>query len=177
MEIEPDVVAILAVAAVVTSAVLLVVVVVVSSRLRSLQQAYTVALGDDDADDLVGAIAAQSRRLARVADDVRVVHANTEQLRDVQRGSVSRLGLVRYDAFPDMGGMLSFSAAFLDERGEGLVLTAINGRQEARAYGKPVRDGRSEHSLTDEERAAVRAAMSSGTDVDLPRSVFARGRP
>ena len=162
MQIDPDVVAVIAVAAAATGAVLLVVVVVLALRLRALRRRYEVAIGDAPTEDLVAAVATQARSLRQVAADLRTVHGNTETLRDLHRGAVSRLGLVRYDAFPDMGGMLSFSAALLDERGDGVVISAINGRSETRAYGKPIRGGTSEHSLSDEEQQAVKAAMAQG---------------
>ena len=159
---DPDVVAGLAVAAVVLSVVLLGVVVVLWLRLRALQRTHEVAIGDAPAGDLVSAVATQARSLTQVAADLRTVHANTEMLRELHRGAVSRVGLVRYDAFPDMGGMQSFSAALLDERGDGVVISAINGRQETRAYGKPVERGSSKHTLSDEESAAVKAALDQG---------------
>ena len=113
-------------------------------------------------DDLATAVANQQAALTRLREDLGTVHGNTETLRELQRVAISRIGLVRYDAFPDMGGMLSFSAALMDERGDGLVISAINGRQETRAYGKPLVAGDSEHNLSDEEQAAVKAAMDSG---------------
>lgn len=162
MQLEPDVTALLAVVATALAAVLAVVVTVMGLRLRKLARTYRAAIGPDAPDDLVEAVASQQAALGRLADDLQTVHGNTETLRDLQRGAISRLGLVRYDAFPDMGGMLSFSAALLDERGDGVVISAINGRQETRAYGKPLVAGDSEHNLSDEERAAVRAALDGG---------------
>jgi Protein of unknown function (DUF4446) len=74
---------------------------------------------------------------------------------------VQRVGLVRYDAFEDMGGHLSFSAALLDGNGNGLVITSINGRQDTRCYAKPVESWSSEHNLSEEEEAAIRQALAS----------------
>lgn len=162
MQLEPDVAALLAVIATAAAGVLLVVVTVMGLRLRKLARTYRAAIGPDAPDDLVEAVASQQAELGRLREDLGTVHGNTETLRDLQRVAVSRVGLVRYDAFPDMGGMLSFSAALLDERGDGVVISAINGRQETRAYGKPLVSGDSEHNLSDEEQAAVRAALDSG---------------
>ena len=163
MSIAPDVVATIAVAAAAVSGVLLIALVVVALRLRGLSRRYRDAVGEDGTrQDLVQAVATQARSIEQLAADLRTVHGNTELLRDLQRGAVSRVGLVRYDAFPDMGGMLSFSAALLDERGDGVVISAINGRQETRAYAKPLADGDSDHTLSDEERAAVKAAVDGG---------------
>ena len=69
--------------------------------------------------------------------------------------------VVRYDAFGDMGGRLSFSAALLDDRGNGLVISSINGRSETRTYAKALVDLRSEHTLSPEEQQAIEAARRS----------------
>lgn len=162
MQLDPELTALLAVIATATSVVLLVVVTVLGLRLRKLHRTYRAAIGPDAPDDLVKAVAEQQAALGRLRDDLGTVHGNTETLREMQRVAISRIGLVRYDAFPDMGGMLSFSAAMLDERGDGVVISAINGRQETRAYGKPLVSGSSEHNLSEEEEAAVKAALDSG---------------
>lgn len=162
VSIPAETVALLAVVAVSLAGVLAVVVLVLALRLRALGARYRVAIGPDAPDDLVAAVAGQAQQLASLRDDLGTVHGNTTTLRELQKASVSRVGLVRYDAFPDMGGRLSFSAALLDERGDGVVISAINGRQETRAYGKPVVGADSEHTLSDEEKAAVAAALDAG---------------
>jgi hypothetical protein len=67
---------------------------------------------------------------------------------------------VRFDAFEDMGGHLSFSAALLDAHGDGVVLTSINGRRETRIYAKPVSAAQSQYNLSDEEQEAIRRALA-----------------
>lgn len=74
--------------------------------------------------------------------------------------ALRHVGVVRYDAFGDMGGRLSFSAAFYDDRGNGLVLSSINGRTETRTYAKSLVDLRSDHTLSPEEQEAIEAARS-----------------
>ena len=71
--------------------------------------------------------------------------------------SLSRVAVVRYDAFEDLGGRLSFSAAVLDDDGRGLILTTIHGRSETRSYIKevpPPTDG-SQRELSPEEKQAI----------------------
>jgi len=82
------------------------------------------------------------------------------RLREHLATTVQRVGLLRYDAFEDMGGRLSFSLALLDEGGDGVVVTAINGRQDTRVYAKPVTAGGSAHNLSEEEAEAIRQAMA-----------------
>jgi hypothetical protein len=90
------------------------------------------------------------------------LEARLGELARTLEGAVQRVGVVRYDAFPDMGGKLSFSAAFLNARGDGVVLSSINGRHETRTYAKAVRGGRSPHNLSDEEEEAIRVALGEG---------------
>lgn len=144
---------------------LLVVVVVLALRLSRLRSAYASALDPARREDLFQAVQRQAGDLVELRTDLGIVHDNTEQLRTLLRDAVSRVGIVRYDAFADMGGALSFSAALLDEHGHGVVISAINGRSETRAYAKPLVAGDSEYNLSDEEHAAIDAAMagSKGT--------------
>jgi hypothetical protein len=72
--------------------------------------------------------------------------------------AVRHVAVVRFDAFGDNGGRMSFSAALLDDSGDGVLLTSINGRGETRTYGKAVTAGRSDTTLTPEEEQAVAAA-------------------
>jgi hypothetical protein len=92
-------------------------------------------------------------------------------------GTVQRVGLVRYDAFDDMGGHLSFSAALLDGQGNGLVITSINGRQDTRCYAKPVEGWTSSHNLSEEEELAIQRALTSGQPAQkVHLAAPARGR-
>jgi uncharacterized protein DUF4446 len=121
--------------------------------------ASTEALTGDDA---VGALLG---RIDRLDQAVRALHA-TDNRQQVQiEGSVRRVGVLRYDAFEDVGGRLSFSCALLDEHGTGVVLTSINGRQETRVYAKPVTQGQSTYNLSREEEEAIRQALQTEAQV------------
>lgn len=100
------------------------------------------------------------RRLAEVERGSPIGDADARRLRAEVDAALSRVAVVRYDAFGDMGGRLSFSAALLDGQGDGLVLTSIHGRGESRTYAKGVAGGESETTLTPEERQAVAAARA-----------------
>ena len=113
-------------------------------------------------DDAVGALLG---RIDRLDQAVRALHA-TDNRQQVQiEGSVRRVGVLRYDAFEDVGGRLSFSCALLDEHGTGVVLTSINGRQETRVYAKPVTQGQSTYNLSREEEEAIRQALQTEAQV------------
>ena len=99
------------------------------------------------------------RALRRLDGAVKQLAAQDRSLSARVEGAVQLVGLVRYDAFAEMGGRLSFSCALLDERGDGVVVTSINGRQDTRVYAKPVEGGRSSHNLSDEEEQAIERAL------------------
>ena len=65
------------------------------------------------------------------------------------------LAVVRYDAFGDMGGHLSWSLALLDDAGDGIVLSSIHGRSEARTYAKNVAAWTCDNQLSPEEDEAI----------------------
>jgi hypothetical protein len=96
--------------------------------------------------------------------DVAGLRGEVEVLRQEAAGALRRLALVRYDAFGDMGGRLSWSLALLDDSGEGVVLTSIHGRSEARTYAKNVSGWTSDQQLSPEEQDAIRGARADATD-------------
>lgn len=100
---------------------------------------------DDDLDALDAAVVDLRARLTTVERDVDLC--------------TSRVAMVHYDAFPDMGGKLSFSVAMLDEQGDGIVLSVINGRSATRAWGKRVVGGASRQRLSDEESDVLQRAL------------------
>lgn len=131
-----------------------------TARLRRLRRHYSVLRGEGDESDLIDL--ARSWRADIVAVNRRVDEVTEAQQRTelVANLAIRSCAVVRYDAFPGMGGRLSFSAALLDANGDGMLLTSINGRQETRTYGKAVKNHQSEHDLSDEERQALDEAAS-----------------
>lgn len=71
------------------------------------------------------------------------------------RAALRNLAVVRYDAFGDMGGHLSWSLALLDDAGHGVVLTSIHGRSEARTYAKNIAAWTCDQPLSPEEQESV----------------------
>lgn len=75
-------------------------------------------------------------------------------------GGLGNIALVRYDAFGEMSGRMSFSLALLDEHGDGVTISAIAGSADTRVYAKSVAAGKGEHELSPEEEQAVTAALA-----------------
>lgn len=177
MALSDDATGLLLVITLVVTAVLLAVVVALLFRLSRLQRAYAAGIDPDRREDLFEAVGRLAGDLTTLRGDLATIDGNTEHLRDLLSRTTSRNAVVRYDAFEDMGGALSFSAAFLDEHGDGLVISAINGRSETRCYAKSIHGLKSTHNLTDEELEALRNAVeASGTDREAPKRKRVRGQ-
>ena len=110
-------------------------------------------------DMLRGVVEGQAKTYQRLEAAIRQLAGEQQRIATHARAAVQRVGLVRYDAFEDVGGRLSFSCAMLNDDGDGVVVTSINGRQDTRVYAKPVYRGESVHNLSEEEAAAIREAM------------------
>ncbi|MDT4893510.1 MAG: hypothetical protein QOE97_2545 [Pseudonocardiales bacterium] len=98
---------------------------------------------------------AESANSAAVAAAVAAVRPSDDEV-----GALRNIALVRYDAFSDMSGRMSFSLALLDRGSDGVVISAIAGRSDTRVYAKGVAGGRGEHELSPEEQQAVASAMN-----------------
>jgi hypothetical protein len=92
-----------------------------------------------------GTVKSELRRLSKELEDAR------NELRD----TLQHLAVVRYDAYGDMGGRLSWSMALLDDNGDGVILTSINSRNDARSYAKEVSGFESDSKLSPEEEEAI----------------------
>jgi hypothetical protein len=100
------------------------------------------------------------RRLTALEQHRPAGDADLAALRADLRQALRHVAVVRYDAFGDMGGRLSFSAAVIDDHGDGLVFSSIHARGESRTYAKGVVGGTSDATLTPEEQQALAAART-----------------
>ncbi|WP_238342911.1 DUF4446 family protein [Nocardioides cynanchi] len=101
---------------------------------------------------------ARSRRTPggeALTEDVQGLRQEVAALRAEAGDALRHLAVVRYDAFGDMGGHLSWSLALLDDAGNGVVLTSIHGRSDARTYAKNVASWSSQQQLSPEEEEAI----------------------
>ncbi|HET6625366.1 MAG TPA: DUF4446 family protein [Nocardioidaceae bacterium] len=101
------------------------------------------------------------RNAANLPTDVEGLRGEVQALRVEVSDALRHLAVVRYDAFGDMGGHLSWSMALLDDGGNGVVLTSIHGRSEARTYAKNVSGWTCDQALSPEEEEAVKFAKNA----------------
>ncbi|MGZ4428368.1 MAG: DUF4446 family protein [Nocardioidaceae bacterium] len=98
---------------------------------------------------------------ANLPTDVAGLRGEVQALKVEVSDALRHLAVVRYDAFGDMGGHLSWSMALLDDSGNGVVLTSIHGRSEARTYAKNIATWSCDQALSPEEDEAIKFAKTA----------------
>ena len=154
----------------------LVVMVVLAFQVGRLRRGYDALVGGSDGAGFADAFAAHAAERDAVRAELAAVRTGLAGARSDLTSALRHVAVVRFDAFNDMGGRLSFSAALLDDAGDGVVLTSINGRSETRTYAKSVVGGGSDHALSPEEQEAIGHATRPGGLVEREREPAASGR-
>jgi len=103
-------------------------------------------------------------QLTDISSRLKSLEGRLGDLSERQRRCIQKVGMVRYNAFEDVGGELSFSLALLDGHDNGVVLSGLYGREESHIYAKPIEGGMSSVNLSDEEREAIRRAIERGKE-------------
>ncbi len=99
-------------------------------------------------------------RVQKVEDLNKEIIQYCERLDKTVDKCIQKIGIVRYNAFKDVGSNLSFTLALLDNNNNGVVLNGIYSRDNSNIYAKPIKDGKSEYILSDEEKEAIEKAIN-----------------
>jgi hypothetical protein len=128
-------------------------------RVRRVRDAQRMVIGGGRKDLVEFAVSLQGRidDVNKAIDEVAAGLARVDRRVD---GTVANSAIVRYDAYEDTGGHQSASMALLDAARNGIVVTAIQGRDYARIYMKELDQGRPSVALSPEEQEAVDRAMA-----------------
>ena len=87
------------------------------------------------------AFAQRFTEVDRLSELTRINTDEIRRIKEIQSRTANKIGIVKYDAFPDVGGRLSFALAMLDENNSGFVLNAIHGREGCYTYVKEIVKG------------------------------------
>ena len=115
--------------------------------------------GIDDGANLERMLLGHIDETRSVAQENEKLKAENKRIDDLLKRALTRVSVVRFRAFEDMGSDLSYSVALLDSHNNGVVMSSIFGREDSRSYVKPIENGTSTYQLTAEEEQALREAM------------------
>ena len=159
MTLDPTVRDVLVIAGAVLAVLAVVLAWVALARTGRMRRDYTILQGPDGAESFVEAVSRKTAEVDALRTEVATLSGLLQRTRTELADAIRHVAVVRYDAFGDMGGRLSFSAALLDDAGDGIVLTSIHARTETRSYIKGVQGATSEATLSPEEQEAIGSAM------------------
>ena len=144
--------------------VLLIVVIVQSAKTSKLRKRYEAFMTGKDMISLEDALRDQVETTGELKKNV---ENNTRDIMTIvgkMKHSFQKVGVVKYDAFNEMGGKLSFSLALLDERDDGIILNAMHSREGCYTYIKEIVKGNAYIVLAEEEARAL--AIAKGEIVE-----------
>ena len=124
-------------------------------NLRYLKKRYRKMMTGVDNGNLERMLIGHIDEVRRVQQENAEIRAEAERQDALLQQAITRVGVVRFRAFDDMGSDLSYAVALLASHNDGVVLSSIFGREDSRSYVKPIKDGQSQYMLTDEEKQAL----------------------
>lgn len=138
---------------------LCVLAVVQWAGMRSMKARWAQMLNGADGRNIERLLYDHLKQRVAVEEELDLAKKRLSELEAKMKTSKRFVGLVRYDAFQDVGGGQSFALAIYDDEGNGAVVTSQVGREACRVYGKPLVAGKAERALTAEEQAAISKAF------------------
>ncbi len=145
--------------------ILIILTIVQTVRLNKLSKKYKKFMSGKNAKSL-------EKDIIGLYEDNKFMKASAEKNRkDIQtlykkfESAYQKVGIVKYDAFNQMGGQLSFSLALLDENDNGFILNSVHSTEGCYSYTKEIKGGLCDISLGDEEKKALDIAMGIETEL------------
>ena len=128
-------------------------------KISKLKKKYTIFMQGKDAksmeQDVIGLY--EDNKFIKIS-----VEKNKKDINELYRkieSSFQKMGIVKYDAFKQMGGQLSFSLALLDENDSGFIINSVHSTDGCYSYSKKIKNGQCEILLGEEEKQALDMAM------------------
>ena len=129
------------------------------TKLSRLHRSYSLLEVAEGRENYIDLLSRTLEQFALVQDEMLAQDYAIKQLKSGLRDSLNHIAVVRYDALDNLSGRYSFSAAIVDDYGDGLIITTIHGRADTRSYLKEITGGKSEIDLSPEESDAITTAL------------------
>ena len=146
-------------AAVILLLIILMIINVV--QMSKLKKRYAIFMSGKNAKSLEDTLVYRLEQVDELIENNAANERNIDALFKRMKFGFPKYGLIKYDAFQEMGGKLSFSLAMLNEKNDGFVLNAVHSREGCYTYVKEIIDGNSIITLAEEEQQALDAALES----------------
>jgi hypothetical protein len=128
---------------------------------KRLSKIYKILTTGADAQNLEQIIHTQTKVMEDAIENIKIFDKRLIEVERLARKSINKVDLLRFNAFNEMGGDLSFALAMLNQQGDGIVLSSIYGREDARTYAKAIKKGQTNQKLSIEEKKVIEGALQN----------------
>lgn len=145
--------------------ILFILVIINIVQMKKLKKNYRIFMRGKDAKTLEDTLIQRLDQVDSLLESNEENDRNIKVLSKNMQCTYQKMGLIKYDAFHEMGGKLSFSLAMLDMRNNGFIINAMHTREGCYTYIKEIIDGNSVIVLSEEEQEALKRAMNPNSDL------------
>ena len=140
--------------------VLLVLVIISLCKLKKVKRRVDALTRGKDTESLEDIILSYLKRVESLEEGEEITRAALTAIKDNLKITYQKKGLVKYDAFREMSGALSYSLALLDKENNGVLISSMYSREGCYTYAKDIVNGESKINLSEEEAEALKQAMN-----------------
>lgn len=141
--------------------ILFILVIVQMVKVKNLRKRYEKFMLGKEAESLEDEIVTLFHDIKSLKE---ITDTNRKEIKNIykkMRFTYQKLGIVKYDAFQQMGGMLSFSLALLNEDNDGFIINSVHSSDGCYSYTKEIKNGECALALGEEEKQALEMAMKN----------------
>ena len=144
----------------VVSILLAVVLIIVLCKLKKLKRRVDSLTRGKDTESMEDIIVNYLERVESLEEGEEITRAALNAIKDNLKITYQKTGLVKYDAFREMSGALSYSLALLDKENNGVLISSMYSREGCYTYAKEIIKGESKINLSEEEAEALKQAVA-----------------
>lgn len=133
----------------------LIVVTIINSKYTKLKKQYKRVMKELETGDILDILSKDIMKNEEFNEKLDKFRKELSFIDNEMKASIKKVGIVRYNAFNDVGSDLSFSIALLDSNDNGVVISGIYGRNETATFAKPIMKAQSNYPLSAEEIQAI----------------------
>lgn len=145
--------------AVILFAINLIILILVLIRLQKISEVDIFLSRIKDPQKLEKLLSQNLEMMKQIRNYQEEIKLISDKMFNILPNCLQKFSIIRFNALPDVGGNQSFSLALLDAKNNGVIISGIHLREEMRVYGKPIKEGKSNYNLSEEEKKVLAQAM------------------
>ena len=143
----------------VTILLALIIFISINIKLAKMNKRYSKMMKGMEGANIEQLLLAHIDEVKQAVHKVDSLSRDCQRLESISKECIQKVGIIRFNAFEDVGSDLSFAIALLNHQNNGVVVSSIYSRSECHTYAKPINSGSSSYFLTDEEKQALAQAI------------------